>query len=455
MQEKLNKDFLIELFAAAFKPNMSDLFGIVVKEIDMSYLPTETYKYVLKELQISHNTIKRAPTIPVLSQHFSDNLKVLDLLNKISKVDIIDKDSLLKQLETFVKEREFLVNYDDFKDLWNGGKKQEVYDLMLSTANKINTYSLTQNTFTKVLGNFETRHSNRLDNVFEAQMRGKVKKVPYFIDQQDEITKGGMLKGHTYLYCAISGGFKSTALRYHAYQAALAGYKVVHFQAEDNEETTTESYDSALLGSSLYELDHLEIDSKKVKGLVTKLKQNLATGAGEIYLKAFEQFDTATLADCRKYLFDLIRDIGEVDLIVFDYLELFDPSDGQKYKSDDVRGKRIAIANKLKNIAMEFNAVVLTATQMQDVKQNLLDDPEFFLTRNHISEFKGLVKPFSGVHTLNQTTDEYDSGVMRIYNDKFRKLRARQIVKIANAVQVGRFYSKPKTLEKNFFIPKG
>src|ERR1700748_1395869 len=286
MQEKLNKDFLIELFAGAFKPNMTDLFQIVVKEVDHSYLPTETYKYILKELQVSYATIKRAPTIPILSQHFSDNLKVLDLLHKISKVDIIDKDLLLKQLETFVKEREFLVNYDDFKDLWNGGKKQEVYDLMLSTANKINTYSLTKNTFTKVLGNFEIRHSNRLDSAFETQMRGKVKKVPYFIDEQDEITRGGMLKGHTYLYGAISGGFKSTALRYHAYQTALAGFKVVHFQAEDNEETTTESYDSALLGSSLYELDHLEIDNKKVKGLITKLKQNLATGAGEIYLKA-------------------------------------------------------------------------------------------------------------------------------------------------------------------------
>src|ERR1700748_1487448 len=243
MQEKLNKDFLIELFAGAFKPNMTDLFQIVVKEVDHSYLPTETYKYILKELQVSYATIKRAPTIPILSQHFSDNLKVLDLLHKISKVDIIDKDLLLKQLETFVKEREFL-------------------------------------------GNYEIRHSNRLDSAFETQMRGKVKKVPYFIDEQDEITRGGMLKGHTYLYGAISGGFKSTALRYHAYQTALAGFKVVHFQAEDNEETTTESYDSALLGSSLYELDHLEIDNKKVKGLITKLKQNLATGAGEIYLKA-------------------------------------------------------------------------------------------------------------------------------------------------------------------------
>ncbi len=103
---------------------------------------------------------------------------------------------------------------------------------------------------------------------------------------------------------------------------------------------------------------------------------------------------------------------------------------------------------------MEFNSVGLTATQAMDIKPNILEDPDFYMTRSHISEFKGLVKPFSGVHTLNQTPDEYTERIMRIYNDKFRFSKAKQIVKIATDVHVGRFYSKKKTYERNFFIPK-
>ncbi len=448
MQEKLNPDFLIELFAGCLKPANKELLQIAVKEISYEYLPDENYKHIFKQICNGYETLKKAPSYGVLSQHFSENLKVLNLLSKLKKVNEVDIQGLLNQLEQFIKEREFLLRFDEFGELWNTGNKEAVYKMLLDTSEKINGFSLRKNSFTRILRDFEERHSTRRTEAFEENMKGKIKKVPFFIDALDDIVKGGMDRGDTYLYIGGSGKFKSTALRYHAYQAANAGYVVVHFQAEDTEKTTTSLYDSALLGESLYTLDELELDSEKVKKLIKNLARPLREG-GEVYLKTFEQFNTATLGDCRQYLFDLQREVGEIHLIVWDYLELFDPSDGINYGASDTRAKRESVANKMKNIAMEYNAVGLTATQAMDIPQNLLEDPDFVIRRQHISEFKGLVKPFSGVMTLNQTPDEYEDGIMRIFMDKFRKYKSGQVIKFFQSIGVGRFYNKMKSVRHN------
>ena len=70
------------------------------------------------------------------------------------------------------------------------------------------------------------------------------------------------------------------------------------------------------------------------------------------------------------------------------------------------------------------------------------------LTRYHISEFKGIIKPFSYFVTLNQTADERNSNVMRLHIDKIRKYKAQvPTVKIATNFDVERFYWHQKTVE--------
>ena len=449
MNEILNKNFLVELFGACFKPAYNDLLQVVVKEVKPIYLPTEEYKQILRALQIGYNTLNKAPSLPALSQKFSDDLEVLSLIEEIIKVKEVDGQQLLEELEKFNKEREFLKTYDELADLWNKGDKETAYKMLLTTADKINNYSLTQSSFTPVFSGMNHRHQARI--VASNDKGGKeTRKVPLNISEQDDILHGGMDRGDTYLYIGGSGRYKSTALRYHGYSAAKQGFTVVHFQAEDTKETTLNLYDSALLGESLYNVESANVTDKKINALITSLKKANFEG-GEIYLKAFEKFSGANLADCIKLLNELRRQVGQIHLIIFDYLELFDPSDGVKYSANDSRQKRESIANKMKNIAMEFDSAVLTATQSSDLSQDLLDDEDFVLTRNHISEFKGLVKPFSGVFTLNQTRDESENGVMRIYNDKFRKYPSRQIVKIGQSVNIGRFYSQKKTIEFGFY----
>lgn len=75
------------------------------------------------------------------------------------------------------------------------------------------------------------------------------------------------------------------------------------------------------------------------------------------------------------------------------------------------------------------------------------------MTRYDISEFKGAVKPFSYFGTLNQTKDEYEAGIMRIFNDKIRKKKAKQVIRICQAYEFDRFYDRNRTIKE--FYPEG
>ena len=90
-----------------------------------------------------------------------------------------------------------------------------------------------------------------------------------------------------------------------------------------------------------------------------------------------------------------------------------------------------------------------TATQAADINMDLVNNKDFCMTRNHASEFKNVIKPFSYFFSLNATTDEYDAQHLRIYLDKIRKHPGNKVIKIVQARDSGRFYNAEET--KNLF----
>jgi hypothetical protein len=88
-----------------------------------------------------------------------------------------------------------------------------------------------------------------------------------------------------------------------------------------------------------------------------------------------------------------------------------------------------------------------SVTQAVDIIPQKYEDPDFVLTRSDVSEFKGVIKPFSYFFTLNQTSDEKEQGVNRIYCDKFRYHPDGQIIKVCQAMNIGRFYDSQRTLK--------
>ena len=137
---------------------------------------------------------------------------------------------------------------------------------------------------------------------------------------------------------------------------------------------------------------------------------------------------------------------GKIDVIIIDYLELLEVGDGINYTPHDERFRQAKLAKGMKMLAMEFNAVVHTATQSSSVPDELKQDPEFVITRAQLSEDKGKIRPFDIFITINQTREEAKNEIMRLHTDKLRDYRNGEPIYICNNFSRSRFYDRKRTL---------
>jgi hypothetical protein len=197
---------------------------------------------------------------------------------------------------------------------------------------------------------------------------------------------------------------------------------------------------------SLSDMEMGNIPTDKLVKIQKAYKDILNTG-GEIYVYASEQFDSLSIQKCREILLDIEKNIGKVDLVIFDYLEKF-TVDGKFYNSESGERKRRAeIGDKITNISTEFSCSVLTAIQANDIKVADYNKPDFVLTRNNISEYKAAINPFSYFITINATDEEYEASNIRLYIDKLRNGKSGKTVRIYQSLNNGRFYDSHKTKE--------
>jgi len=442
-RKNLTDDFVIELFKLCMKDKR--VLDTAISHLKFQFLPSDAHKQVWKQIQDYYTATNKVLTIGLLSQHFEHDLKVIGVIAAIKNARMPGIDAVFEELEIFIKNKMFIRAYDELGELFNKNKKDEAYTMVEKIGSELTNFSIKDRYYDKIFAGHKERISQRRAEADEDD-GGKVK-VPFTIPEIDDITRGGGDKGDTVLISAQSGVGKTKLLRHIGVGAARRGFKVAHIQAEGSRKECLDGYDATFTGVRLYDIERGIIgDQETVEKIDQTINYVTTTQGGEIYVEAFEQFNTASLLDVRNMLQDLIKTHGELDLVLLDYFDLFLPGDGRKYGPDHERQKREAVANKIKNLALEFNVLIVTCTQASTVDTASLNDPNFVQTRFHISEFKGAVKPFSYFFTLNQTRDEKKAGKMRIFLDKVRKYSGQQIVHIYQRYDYEKFCDVKRTL---------
>lgn len=297
--------------------------------------------------------------------------------------------------------------------------------------------------YEKIFEGYNDRFDRRILSK-EIDQEADLAKLPFGIDEIDRLSKGGMNKGDIALFLAQSGVGKTKLLKWIGVNAARLGFRVLHLQAESTKKECLDLYDATWTGCELHSIEYGNIDTTTHGKIQTAIK-NITSQGGEIYVEAFEQFNTASMLDVRTIIENVEKEFGKIDLVLLDYFELFSPGNGVRYRPSEERQRREAIGDSLKNIAVEFDTRIVSATQASTVSPELLNDPKFVMTRYNVSEFKGVIKPFSFFITLNQTEDEKEENYMRLYIDKMRKYKGGQIIPIYNNYDRERFYDAPKT----------
>ena len=444
----LASNFVTELLAIAL--NKRTIFDIVRQYMKFSYFQIESEKKLWQWVTNRYDKTGRIPTIGQIQQQFSEDESVLEKVAEISDVEIDEENVgseavILDTFERFIKKMKFLEANDKITDYYNQGKKDQAWDMFVKYADEFSKFSIQDAKFETVFGDFAKRQAQRQSEDYNFRF-----KIPTGIDEVDYRLggeTGGPETGECVLWLGDSGAGKSQVLVHCGVSAARQGHRVAHFQLEGTKEQCLNRYDAAWTGTLYSEVKVGNIPAKKMevsKRIINKLKRS------DIIVSSEETFNAKTLVDVRRELKEMEKSYGKIDVIIIDYLELLEVGDGHNYSPSEERFRQAKLAKGMKMLAMEFNAVVHTATQSSNIPEECKNDPEFVITRAQLSEDKGKIRPFDIFITINQTRDEMKEEIMRLHTDKLRDYKNGDPIHICNNFAYARFYDRKRTMEMDW-----
>lgn len=438
-KQTLSENYLIELFKGCL--SNQNVLEVVNIHLQDNFLPEESYKKLWGAIKDSYVLTNTVPSIGVLNEKLkNDETGALKMLLDVKKCKIPDVDNIFPTFESFIKEVRFIELYTDTGKLWNQGKQDEAIKKLAEQSDSINSFSLKEGLYGKVFTNFQARQEIRKNKEHTAD-----EKIPFGIHCLDFDTRGGGRRGTSALILGRSGTGKTTFQRWVAIHAARQGMKVVHFEIEGTEQEAMESFDAAWTGTKLEDMEFGGI-KKENYAKIQNVNKDIIDKGGEIFVIAPEEFGSLYIEECNDTIEELEKIYGKIDLALFDNVELFETKGRFPNSEMGERKRREAIANKITNIAVQRKLFSLATTQANDIRPDKFNNPDFVMTRSDISEFKGMIKPFSYFCTWNVTADEYTANVGRIYNDKFRKHKSGQVRTICTSMDTARFYDSHRTL---------
>ena len=441
----LATNFVVELIAAALERRT--VFEIVKQYLKFSYLQEEAEKKLWQWVTKRYDLTGKVPTIGQIQQQFVDDERVLEKLEEIGDVEIDENggyELIIDSFEKFIKKMKFLEVNDKIADTYNRGDKEGAWELFVKSAEDFSKFSIQDAKFETVFGDFAERQAKRKSEDWNFRY-----KIPTGIDELDYRLggeSGGPETGECVLWLGDSGAGKSQCLTSVGIAAARQGFRVAHFQLEGTKEQCLNRYDAAWTGTLYQDVKLGNITAKKMevtKRIIKKLRKT------DIIVSSEETFNAKTLVDIRRELKEMEKKYGKIDVIIIDYLELLELGDGHNYTPGEERFRQAKLAKGMKMLAMEFNAVVHTATQSSNIPEEQKNDPEFVITRAQLSEDKGKIRPFDIFVTINQTRDEAKEEIMRLHTDKLRDYKNGEPIHIANNFSYARFYDRKRTIELN------
>lgn len=443
--DTLAPNFVTELLAISL--NKRTIFDMVRQYMKFSYFQVESEKKLWQWVTARYDRTGRIPTLGQIQQQFAEDEAVLEKVEEISDIEVDDENVgneavILDTFERFIKKMKFLEANDKITDFYNQGKKDQAWDMFVKYAEEFSQFSIQDAKFETVFGDFAQRQAQRKSEDYNKRF-----KIPTGIDEIDYRLggeNGGPETGECVLWLGDSGAGKSQVLVHCGVTAARQGHRVAHFQLEGTKEQCLNRYDAAWTGTLYSDVKLGNIPAKKMevsKRIVKKLKRS------DIYVSSEETFNAKTLVDVRRELKEMEKMYGKIDVIIIDYLELLEVGDGHNYSPGEERFRQAKLAKGMKMLAMEFNAVVHTATQSSNIPEECKNDPEFVITRAQLSEDKGKIRPFDIFITINQTRDEMKEEIMRLHTDKLRDYKNGDPIRIANNFSYARFYDRKRTFE--------
>jgi RecA/RadA recombinase len=451
--QQISKELLKSLFKSAFFDK--NVLKVVCDKLKYEYLAFEEAKELLTYFKVRLSR-SEMPVFSECFQYFEDNgkLSVATFLMQIRETDIEDWRELGRGFDTFLKNMYFREHFTKVRNSFVEGKDDidKTFEIMSAVVKGVDKAGLQNSGM--VMERVFADYGERVEQRKQKEKLSNIK-APTGIDEFDALLKGGLKEGDVMLILAGSGVGKTTAMRHFALSAARKyGMDVLHFQCEGSGEEALEGFDASWTGVLKEDLEFCNISDSVLSKHKVQIANHLALGYGEIYVCPFAEFSKPSIDEVESTIQEYIKNHGKPpSLITIDYISLFDPPKGRHYK--DNREAWTELAQSIRRIAVKYKTRIITAWQSNDIPREFTENPEFVLTRNNLSEFKRFVDPFTVFITLNQTDNEKESGIIRLFVDKCRHYKSKVTIRIFSDYERGRFYDREKTLDVFFDLESG
>lgn len=183
----------------------------------------------------------------------------------------------------------------------------------------------------------------------------------------DDVLFGGLQRKQLILFSAGSGGGKSITMQNLGLNLVAQGLNVLYLSLELSEELLAERMAYLLSGVGKLEM------KEKFEDMMYGISQFAsAQNTGKMMFKQMPAGVNAN--DIKAYLKEYELMYGHVpDAIICDYLDLMSPT--EKVSADNVFEKDKRVAEELRNIGIEYNLMLITASQLNrsSVKADVID----------------------------------------------------------------------------------
>lgn len=446
----LSPSFVEELLRLAFANRQ--FAQMVVSNVDVSNFPREmgACKAMLKVLADTMNDGGNLATFGTVEMTYPNNKDIQDKIKEVKALKIPDVEPMVTQLEIFLRRQMFVASQREVVDIYNEGRSEEAMQLMEKRIREVNSFSLRdKHQFSRVYRDF---YKNTTAAQIRAEDEVRRSKMPLGITKLDELTDGGIPRTDTVLWIMRSGVGKSTALKYFCwYNTSIAHNHCLHFQLEGGKDEAIFKFDQMLARTTYTKIvkgELSEVTRKKVAALVKRA----ATVNSDIDVYASEEMMDVTFAELVQTIENYKKEYGYYpDLITVDSIDLLLTGDSKKldYDPNNVKYRLQRNAQRLKDIAVKYDCVVITACQTNDVPMEIWNDPSRVITRHNTEGDRTLVKPFSFVFTGNITLEESENNIARIFCDKLRNYKNNGIVvRIPTDYEHGFFYDMTRSVKE-------
>ena len=330
---------------------------------------------------------------------------------------------------------------------------------------EVGTLIKTSNASYENAGDLVKKSMDRLDNVktvtfdddlgmnfFDTDNHKSTKedKVPWTWDYWNKSSSGGLDNKTLNLYFGFTNVGKTILLCNDAAEFVRKGKNVLFITCEMAERKVARRISGNLFNITLEEYDQLVESPEKLKKRMNKLVGESMLPLGQLWIKEYPTGQCTTL-DLEAYVKKIQEELKfKVDIILIDYINIM--SNYRNPNSENTYLKIKSIAEDLRAIAVKYNLIIITASQLGRNANDASD-----INISDVSESMGLAHTADSIIGIIQTEDmqigeiDEETGQAVPYY-WFKILKIREGVNKNKKFRVNINYSKMKLIEKSEVI---